>query len=166
MPQNGFQLGSKIQIASGMRDVQRLDADPIAGQHEASIALRPERHREHAAQSREARRIPLQEGLQDDFRIAMGPEPAAELLQFVSKLAVIVNFPVKNNCAIAVFAINGLIPALQIDDFQADGPERNEGRFMRALLVGSAMDQGARDACDAPLFGRMINVGESRYTAH
>ena len=63
--------------------VQRLDPHAVARQHQPLPRFRPQRHREHAAQPREALRVPLQERVQHRFGVAVGAEPVAQRFELV-----------------------------------------------------------------------------------
>ena len=53
------------------RDVERFDAHTIACQHQSPRGVRPKRRREHAAQPREALRIPLEKSAKNRLRVAV-----------------------------------------------------------------------------------------------
>ncbi len=60
MNQDGLQLGAEVKLFAVTRDIQRLDAYAIAGQHQPPGGVGPDADRKHAAQLLEAGRIPLQ----------------------------------------------------------------------------------------------------------
>src|SRR6266516_261833 len=80
-----------------------------------------------------------------------------QAFQFGAQREVVVNLPVKDNSAVAIFSKDGLIAGFQVDDFQARRAQREEIGLKHALLVGTAVNQCSRGLPDsfrrrAPIF--------------
>ena len=69
--------------------IERADAEPVPAQHQAALALVPERYRKLAPQPLEHPFLPLLPEVRDDLRIAMGDEPMATLFELRFPLGVI-----------------------------------------------------------------------------
>ena len=54
-----------------MRDVERFDAEAIAGDYQAARGFGPEGDGEHAAQAGEALRIPFEKGMENGFGVGV-----------------------------------------------------------------------------------------------
>jgi hypothetical protein len=83
----------------------------------------------------------LQEGFQDSFCVGVGSETVAKRLKLFPQLEVIVDFAIKDNSPLAPVFQNGLIAALEVDDFQTCGTEGKGWRGENALLIGPAVMQ-------------------------
>ena len=84
MNEDGLQFRSEIKILAALGKIQRLDPHSIASQHQPLGGFSPERHGKHTAHPRKAIRVPLEERLQNGFRIAVGMEPAPAAFQFAA----------------------------------------------------------------------------------
>ena len=73
---------------------------------------------EHAVEAAGEIAPPLFIGMYDDFRVRLGAEAVAIALQFPFQLGEVVDFPVKHGPDAAVFIIDGLITASQINNRQ------------------------------------------------
>ena len=85
----------------------------------------------------------------------------AEVFQFGAQLEVIVDFTVEDDCGVAIWRKDGLVAALEVNNFQARGAEGADFGLEDALLVRAAMDEGRRGAPDAVRIGRPIFMGET-----
>src|SRR5271156_2932052 len=65
--------------------------------------------------------------------------PAA--LQVLAQLLVIVDLAVEYDDHVAVFGHDRLVPAIQVQNFQARCTQRNSFRFEHSLLIRSAVEQ-------------------------
>jgi hypothetical protein len=83
--------------------------------------------------------------MQRHFGIAARPKTMTALFQFAAQLGVIVNLSVKDNDGVAGGAGHGLIAIIQIYDLEADGAERDTGRLIHAVLIGTAMPERGCD---------------------
>jgi hypothetical protein len=86
--------------------------------------------------------------VQHYFGIAMRMELVAQGFEFVPEFRVIVDFAVEDQNGIAIITQHGLIAVFQIDDLQADGPQRHQGGLPNVLAIRPAMSQRSRDTPD------------------
>jgi hypothetical protein len=93
-------------------------------------------------------------------------KPVAGFFQLGPDLKMIVNFAVEDDYGVTIFAANGLIAGLQVQDFEAGSAEGTNGGFVDTLLVGSAVDQGSRRGGNAFWPRGTAFMSESNYTAH
>jgi hypothetical protein len=76
--ENRFELGGKVEIAVKNSVIERLDTQPVANNHQTIFPLAPESGGEHTAESLEACGVPLGEGAQRHFGIAVRLEAMAQ----------------------------------------------------------------------------------------
>src|SRR5580700_11046666 len=92
-------------------------------------------------------------------------KPVPQLLELPAQFQVIVNFPVEDNCGVAVIGNDGLVSALQVDNFQARRTHRKDARSEHSALIGSAMGQRSGSVFYALRFGRPIFMCKPGYPA-
>ena len=95
--QQGRQRRSKAEPAGPLRVVQRLDAEPVARQHDASAVALPDCEREHPIKSLDATRSPFLIGFEDDFGVALREEPIAFAHEFAAQFAEIIDAAVEDD---------------------------------------------------------------------
>ena len=105
MRQDRLQLRAEVQLIATARDVQRLDANSVARQHQAPAEFVQMRDREHAAQLLETGGVPLQESMQNGLGIAVGVERVPGFLQFGTKFQVVVNLAVEDDDGVPVIRL-------------------------------------------------------------
>ena len=121
MHENGFQLRAEEQIRAVPRDVERLDAHAVAGQHQALARFGPQRDREHAAQPRETVGVPFEKRRQHRFGIGAGAEPVAAPFQFRAQFRVVVDLAVEGDNRVAVLGKDRLVAGIEVDDLEPRG---------------------------------------------
>ncbi len=139
MLQDGFQLAAEIDVVAVAEVIERLDAHAIAGEQEAFTRLGPDGHCEHAAHPGKAVGVPLQEGAQDGFGIAVAAEAMAQRFQVAADLQVIVDLAVEGDDGVGVVTSEGLVAAAQVDNFQAHRAKGGFAAFENPLLIGTTM---------------------------
>ena len=85
-------------------------------------------------------------------------------LQLRSQFRVVVDFAVEGDDRVAILRNDGLIAAVEVDDLQPRGAQRNGLRFKDALLVGPAMNDrlnGAPDTSGARMEFEISESGDS-----
>jgi hypothetical protein len=92
-PHLGREEQQIARLPTQPRDVQRLDAEPIARDQQASRARVVEREAEHAAQPRHEFRSPAHVGVDQDFGVGLGAEHRARCFEFAAQLAIVVDLP-------------------------------------------------------------------------
>src|ERR1700737_2122005 len=121
MSENRFELRAEEKIFALVADVQRLNAHAVARQNDALLGFTPQSNGEHATQAGKAVFIPFEKCVQNGFGIGVRREAMPALLEFTPQLEVIVDFSVEDNSGIAILGQDGLIPTVQVNDFQARG---------------------------------------------
>jgi hypothetical protein len=116
MRKNGFQFRAEAELSVAQMKIQRLDSKTIARQNSPPCILRPNGHREHAAEAREAIFVPSQKGAQNNFRVAAGIEFFSARFQFRTQFAVVVNLTVKDEHGVTVLANHGLSARIKVND--------------------------------------------------
>src|SRR6202040_2657637 len=96
---------------------------------------------------------------------AIGFEFFAAGFEFRAQFAVVVDLAVEDQDGVAVVADHGLIAALQIDDLEAHRAQGNDWRFVDALLVRPAMNQGVRSRANSFGVEDTVAVRKPGYTA-
>ncbi len=131
--------------------IQRLDADPVASEHERTFDRVEDRKSKHAAESRQGVQPPLTVSFQQDLGIAASAKDSAEFLKFRAQRLEIVNLAVENYAVAAVGGMHRLRAALEIDDRQPGVPQRAAppGIEPVVLRIGPAMCQRRGHGADS-----------------
>jgi len=146
-----------------MADVERLDAQAVAGEDEAFSRFAPERDGEHAAEAGETCGVPFKEGVENGFGVAAGMEAMAVLFELAADFQMIVDFAVEDDAGVAVVGNDGLITGVEVDNFQTSGAEGKKRGGEDADLIGAAMNKGVGGGADAIGRGRPALTRESSY---
>src|SRR5262249_3470905 len=72
--EDGLQFGTKVEVVPLRVNIERLDAQAIARQHQALFRWNPYGQSEHAAQPRKTFNVPLPKREQHRFGVASGSE--------------------------------------------------------------------------------------------
>ncbi|MCY1528253.1 hypothetical protein D9M68_633530 [compost metagenome] len=91
------QTGGEAQALAGLRQVQRLDAEPVAGDEQAPPVAFPDGEGEHSIESGQQLRAPGVVSLQQHFRIAVGKEAVTQSFQLLAQFRVVVDGAVENH---------------------------------------------------------------------
>ena len=134
------QGAGEAQPVRGLGEVERLDAEPVAGQHDRpvsrstiAIANMPMRWSTKSL-------APLQVGLEDDLGVAAGEEPVAVALELGPQLLVVVDAAVEDAGQPDGGVDHGLAAGRgQVDDLQPPVPERDPALGPGACPVRSAV---------------------------
>src|SRR5436305_7843306 len=94
LAEQGLELGREADPPLPEPVVERLDAEAVARQQQATLAPIPDREREHATQARHERRAVVEVEMQQDLGVAMRPETHAAAFQLSPQLEVIQDFAV------------------------------------------------------------------------
>src|SRR5712691_3224773 len=91
-----FQLGAKQHRPTRCGVIQRLLAEPIAGEVQSLRLAIPQREREHSVEALERpMQPPLRNGLEQNFRIGSAPKLVAELGELPTQYCEVVNLPIE-----------------------------------------------------------------------
>jgi hypothetical protein len=161
------QGGAEAQRAADLGEVQRLDAEAVAGEDEPAGPPLDEGEGEHAQEAVDAAVAPLGVGLRDDLRVARGEEAVAEALELRAQLVVVVDAAVEDDGA-AGRRIDERLGARvgEVDDLQAAMTERDRPGRPRAGAIGAAPRHGRRHALDGGDVGAVARAMLSGETAH
>ncbi len=141
-------LGSERDATAVARDEQRLDPEPVAGEHERTAPRKPQREREHAVETREGVEPAVVEQPEGDLDVAAGAEAVAAR-ELAPELAVVVDLAVEHDDGTVVLEPDRLRAGLEVDDREAAETERDVGVLVRPVVVGTAVDHRGRHARDA-----------------
>ena len=91
------QGGGEAQRAAGLGDVQRLDAEAVAGEHDAPAALLDQREGEHALEAVEHALAPRRPAVQQHLGVGGRAEARATRLELGAQLVVVVDAAVEGD---------------------------------------------------------------------
>ena len=140
--QQRFQLRRERQPLRGERVVERLDAEPISGQKEATAPAVPDGEGEHAVESLDASLPPLVVGMDDDLGIGVGVETMACVIKPFTQFGEVVDLSVEDDPGGFPLVVNRLVAADRVDDGQAADAESHAIAQQDTLVVGTPMDKG------------------------
>ena len=89
-------LRAEVDVPSAARVVEGFDSHAVAGENESLTGFAPDSEGEHSAQFFDAGRVPLDEGVKNDFGVAGGGELVTETEELVAEFDVVVDLPVEN----------------------------------------------------------------------
>ena len=87
----------EAQTVLRVGEIERLDAEPVARQHDAAAVALPDREREHAVEALDTARAPGVIGLDDDLGVAFGEEAIALRFERAPQVAEIVDAAVEHD---------------------------------------------------------------------
>ncbi len=135
--------------------VQRLDAESVPSQDDATRGGLGDREGEHALEVVDHPLTPLAIALEDDLGVAVGEEPVAEADQLPTKLGIVVDAPVEGHRQAEFGVVHGLVPgAGQVDDRQPAMTERDASAGPGASAVGPAGHHAVRHCANGRQTGR------------
>ncbi len=138
--QQGGQRAGEAQHAGRLGEVERLDAEPVPGQHQAAGVPLADRHGEHADQVVDEVEPPLGVRLDDDLAVTLGEEAVTLGREFGPQLPVVVDAAVEDGRQ-AGGGIDDGLPAggRQVDDPQPSVTESDGTVRPHAAAVGPAV---------------------------
>ena len=140
-------------------DVQRLDAEAVAGDKERSLHAVPAGKREHAAHVREPRGAAARDQAQQDFGVAAGGKTLIVRFQVRAQRSVVVDFAVEHDVEPAVGRGHGLRAARAgIDD--REPPVHQQDTGVRLLPDAGAVGPAVRQR-PAERGGQRRDVGQT-----
>ena len=131
-----------LALAVGVRhpgEVDRLDAEVVAGQGEPLLVAVPDRQPEHAVEAVERVVPPLRERLEHDLGVGVGREGAAERLQLGAQVEVVVDLAVVGDHVAPVGGVHRLLAVGDVDDGQPPVREPAGAVGHDAVAVGPAV---------------------------
>jgi hypothetical protein len=140
--QQRLAVGGKAESARRVAVVERLDAQPVAGQEQRALAQIPEGEGEHADQMLDALFAPFGIGFENDLGVALGEEAVTLGQQFPPQFPVVVDRAVEDQRQPQFRVHHGLIGAVaEIDDRQPAMTEEQRPVGPDAFVIGTAPGQ-------------------------
>ena len=141
-----LQLGGEDEAFADAAVIERLFPEPVARQHQRTLAAIPQREREHSSGTfQRARKSPARNGFEQDFGVGMTPPGVRRLgVQPAADLLVIVDLAVEDHdVALACRKHRLVAGGRQIDDRQPPLRQRDAGLGIRphAVIVRPAMPE-------------------------
>ena len=141
--QQRFEFGSKYELAAGLVQVKRLDAQTVAPENQFALARIPDCEGKHAAKLFDETLAIFLVEMQDDFRVRSGAEGMAAPFEIGAQFAGVIGFSVVGDPGLAVRAGHGHAPAIaQIDDGEPRVHQEARWKFLDALAVRAAVFHG------------------------
>ena len=154
----------KSERAGALGVIERLDAEPVARQHDAPGIALPDREREHAVEALDAARAPFGVSLEDDLGVALREEAVTLGRELAAQLAIIVDAAVEHDGEAKLRIDHRLLRCgSKIDDAQAPMAEGDAILHEGAARVRPARVHSLRHGCNATAGGASI---EGHFTAN
>ena len=134
-------LGAEEEAVRELRDVQRLDPQPIAGQDEPAPGGVPERDGEHAVERAHEVEALLLVEMNDDFRIRARVEAMTPGFELALQLREVVDLAVVDRPDAAVLVVNRLPAGVDVDHGQAPHGQADVAVEVNPVVVGTPMDE-------------------------
>src|SRR5262249_12566198 len=134
-----LELRGEHQPPAVYGEVQRLDAETVAPEHQPAGALVPQCEGEHAAQVADEVEAVLLVEVDQHLDVAPCPEEMPPRAEPGSQLAVVVDLAIADDAHRAVLVAHRLLPAGQVDDGEAPHPHDERTGGDQAAVIGSAM---------------------------
>ena len=128
------------------RVMQRLLAQPVSRQQQRLAPLVVQSDGKHATQLGDAIRAHLFVEMDDHFRIRVGVKLVAAAFQLRAQLEKVVDLAVEYATDAAVFVVDGLPAAGEIDDAQPAHAQAYVATGVDAFIVGSAVNNSLAHA--------------------
>jgi len=162
--EQGGERRGEADAALGLGQIERLDAETVAGEHHAARVALLDGEREHALEAVDAPRPPGVPGLEDDLGVAGREEAVALGLEFGAQLGIVVDAAVERDRE-AEFAVAHRLRGLlrEVDDLQPSVAEAGAVADQHATAVGAAGDHHPHHGRDG--FGRGFAAIEAEIAA-
>src|SRR5579862_3978292 len=92
-------------------------------------------------------------------------EVVSRAFQFAPQLTVVIDLAVKHQDGVPVLTLHRLLTVIEVDDPQADSPQRHVRRFPDTLLIRAAMCQRPSHFPNSGRLRRVSRVCEPSYSA-
>ncbi len=161
-------FGGEQQPVSGDGPVQRLHAEPIAGEQQPPPWRVPERKRKHAAEPVHAVVTPLLVGMHDRLGVRPGPIAVPRGFEHRPHGSVVVDLAVVRDPDAAVLVRQRLMPAGKVHDAEAAMGQRGLIVSVQAGAVRAAIRDDVAHHHGAPMLVLLQAVGrdDPRDPAH
>jgi len=158
-----LRLGREQEQPVAVPVVERLLAQPIAGEEEPARGVVPDGEGEHADEPLDACLAVDSVGVQDHLGVASRLKPAARGHELGAQLAIVVDLAVEDDPVAAGGVAHGLAPGHEIDDRQPRHPEPDVAGGVDARVVGAAMLEKAEHRGQELARGRADVAGDAAH---
>ncbi len=150
----GGDLGREHEMGPGARVIQRLDAEPVAGEKEAALAGVPEGEGEHAAEPmEEPLDAPRFVAVDEDLGVRRRAKPVAEREKLAAELAKVIDLTVVGEKDIVVLVGHRTgRRRREVDDREAPVSQEDGAAVVLSLSVGAAMALAREHAVERGFF--------------
>src|SRR5690606_5830159 len=159
-------LGGEHEPVARLGVVERLDAEPVAGQEQPAPRPVPQREGEHPPQPVDAAVAVVLVEVRHDLGVALGAQAVAGAPERLGRLAVVVDLAVEDERHAAVLVRHRLPAAGEVDDRQAVHAHHDRPLGEGAAVVGPAVDDGVEHRGQGLRRGRPIERVVARDPAH
>jgi hypothetical protein len=167
MAQQRLELRGEGEMPAVVPVVERLDPEAVARHDQASLALVPDRDREHAPQILDEGRSALLVQVGHRFGVAAGAEPVSAGLQPGLDLAMVVDLAVLDDVDAPILVRQRLAATLEVDDGQAARGEPHRPADDGAPAVRAPVQEGSgHPGQDVAIDIRAVQRHEAGDTAH
>jgi hypothetical protein len=105
--------------------------------------------------------------MNDDFGVAMRVELVTTVHELLAQFSEIIDFAVKNDPNAAIFVVNGLMPAGEINDAQPSHPQAPRAKRVDTFVVRTTVnDGGAHTPHAGRVYGLAVTPNQADYPAH
>ncbi len=144
MAQERLPFGAEDQVAVGLGEEQRANAEAVAREEQLARLSIPDRDREVAVEAVEAPRSPLLVRVSDDLGVGRRREHVPERAQLVLQLDVVVDLAVLHDPVPAILGRERLVASLEVDDRETRVRHPEAPVEVEPDAVGTAVLQLAR----------------------
>ena len=142
-----FEFGGEYELAAGLVQVKRLDAQTVAPENQFVLASIPNREGKHAAKFFDETLAIFLVEMKDNLRVRRGAEGMAAPFEFGAQFGGVIGFAVVGDPGLAIRAGHGHAPAIaQVDDGEARVHQEARSEFLDALAVRTAVFHGGGHA--------------------
>src|SRR5262249_53418965 len=153
--------GAEEEPRLRLGDVERLDPEAIAAEHQTVAPRVPQGKGEHPLQARREIGSLLLVEVDDALDVAPRPEAVAAALEAGAQHRVVVDLAVAHPRHAAALVADGLVAARHVDDREPPHPEAGLGVDERAEIVRAAVHHDVAHGADA-LGARTVTARESQ----
>jgi hypothetical protein len=136
--------------------VERLDPEPVTGEHQPTPPPIPEGERKHPPQRVQERGPAVLVEMRDHLRVAVGRQAVPAAAQVRREILRVVDLTVVHDDDVAGLVRHGLRAALDVDDAQAAHPEPHRTFDEEAVIVRAPVPDRRRHPFHDRRSGRVL----------
>src|SRR5262249_53252417 len=119
--------------------IQRFDADAISGKQQSPGSLIPDRKTEHAAKLYHGLFTVFLVEMHNHFGVGLRLEDMSLGLEELAQLAIVIDFPVKDDPYASILIGDRLMASIQVNDREPAKAETDRSRRVVTFVVGTTM---------------------------